>query len=120
MVGKSNAEQPLRVTWEQIGERVVIGRLSGELELYTVAELRRQAERLALERMGRVVLDLSNVTFIDSAGLSALIWLFRRIGVPGTLRLVDATARHASMFRIAQLARVMPVYPHVDQALAAA
>ena len=75
-------------------------RPTGELDASTVVEFREQLAGLA--SIERLVIDLSGVPFMDSAGLGALIGGIRRIrdaggavGVacdrPGVLRLLHTT-----------------------------
>lgn len=47
---------------------------SGELDMFTVPDLRAQARRTA-RQAEHVCLDLRDVTFIDSSGLSLLVGL---------------------------------------------
>ncbi|WP_067475211.1 STAS domain-containing protein [Actinomadura hibisca] len=50
----------------------------GDLDMATVALLRRRADHLLLRRDGdrpRIVIELSGLTFIDATGLGALIAL---------------------------------------------
>lgn len=56
----------------------VIVRLCGELEVTTVDTLRDCLERAALTGPTRLVLDLSELDFCDSAGLAALVEWQRR------------------------------------------
>jgi anti-sigma B factor antagonist len=51
-------------------------RLIGELDAFTVSELRQALAELA--SVHRLLIDLSGVAFIDSAGLGALIGGIRR------------------------------------------
>jgi anti-sigma B factor antagonist len=61
---------------------------SGELDVNVVADLRaRLAEALATGG-GRVVVDLTDVTFIDSLSLSAIIGARRKLEPPGRLAVV--------------------------------
>ena len=48
-------------------------RPAGELDMATVAQLDRQLSELRAAGMGRVVLDLRGLTFMDSTGLSVLL-----------------------------------------------
>jgi anti-sigma B factor antagonist len=55
---------------------VVVCRAAGEIDSFTVSQFRQALAKMACSP--RVVIDLSNVTFVDSAGLGALIGGIRR------------------------------------------
>jgi anti-sigma B factor antagonist len=55
---------------------IVVCRAIGELDAFTVSQLRQALAELASSH--RLVIDLSGVTFVDSAGLGALIGGIRR------------------------------------------
>ncbi|HET6869894.1 MAG TPA: anti-sigma factor antagonist [Solirubrobacteraceae bacterium] len=55
-------------------------KLAGELDSATCGELVERFEQLITDNAGEVVLDLDEVTFIDSAGLRALIVIERTAG----------------------------------------
>jgi anti-sigma B factor antagonist len=67
--------------------RVVISgeevRLQGELDLSTAAQLRDELARLAADGATRVTIDLSDLAFIDSTGLSVLITALKRLRQQG-------------------------------------
>src|SRR4029077_5679465 len=54
--------------------------VSGEVDLSNVAALRTVLDGVAAGHPGRLVLDMSGVTFIDSSGIHALIDAAQRIG----------------------------------------
>jgi anti-anti-sigma factor len=63
----------LRVRMERRG-RVLVLHLVGQLDVYTIAGLRRRLERL--DRTARaLVVDVSHVDFVDSSGLGTLMFL---------------------------------------------
>jgi anti-anti-sigma factor len=47
--------------------------LSGELDLQSAAELERELAAIRCERPSRMLLDLSRLDFMDSAGLAMII-----------------------------------------------
>ncbi len=51
----------------------VIVRLAGELDLYTTPALRQVLLDLCAEQPKRLVVDLQEVTFVDSTGLGVLV-----------------------------------------------
>ena len=64
-------------------------RLAGEVDTYTVPDVRAAFETVSLTPGGTVVVDLREVTFIDSSGLGAVIGLYHRARAAGaTLRLL--------------------------------
>ena len=63
-------------------------RLAGEVDTYTVPDVRAAFDAVALAPGTTVVVDLREVTFIDSSGLGAVIGLYHRARAAGaTLRL---------------------------------
>jgi anti-sigma B factor antagonist len=51
----------------------VVLALSGELDVISSPELAEQLDALAAEACPRVLLDLSGLSFVDSAGVSVLV-----------------------------------------------
>ena len=90
----------------------VLCRPAGELDAYTVAQFREALTDLAVESY--VLVDLSDVPFMDSAGLGALIGGIRRarenVAVacnrPALTRLLHTTG----------FARIVPVRETVEEA----
>jgi anti-sigma B factor antagonist len=58
---------------EGVDEYIQLIAIQGELDLSSSAELRRRVEAALKEGRNSVVLDLSDVTHMDSTGLAALI-----------------------------------------------
>src|SRR5262245_51744818 len=84
-------------------------RLTGYLDLSTV-DLLRAAVGPACGTGEEVGLDLSGLTFCDSTGVGALVWLYRRASA-GSGRLVVYAPRKAvrDVLRISGVDRVIPV-----------
>src|SRR3954447_13134264 len=68
----------LDIISERNGSTVVLT-LRGDLEMQTVAHLRRALAEALDKARGAVVVDLSGVEFIDSTGLAALLNALRRL-----------------------------------------
>ena len=92
-----------------IAGSVTTARLVGEIDTYSVGDVREAFELLPVVADGRVVVDLREVTFIDSSGLGAIIGLYHRAGAAhARLQLVcgDVTLR---LVRLMHLDEVMDV-----------
>jgi anti-sigma B factor antagonist len=67
-----------------------------------------------------LVLDLSGVRFIDSAGLAAIIEYFRDTAThDGVLCLSGLNDTLKSMFEIVRLDKLIPIFPTTAQAISA-
>lgn len=62
----------LSITRSGDGRGVVLA-LAGELDAITAPDLAEQLDALAAEACPRVLLELSGLTFVDSAGVSVLV-----------------------------------------------
>lgn len=96
----------------------VLLRPAGELDAYTVAQFREALGDLVDE--SRVVIDLSDVPFMDSAGLGALIGGIRKIRESGG-RITVACSR-PNLMRLLHTTgfdRIVPVEEAVDEAVVA-
>jgi anti-sigma B factor antagonist len=65
------------------------------------------------------VLDLSQVKFIDSTGLGAILSVLKRVGKGGEILVTGTSETVGSMFKLTRMDRVFPMYPTVDEALSA-
>jgi anti-sigma B factor antagonist len=89
---------PLGFHTERQPDRIV---LSGELDLDAAAALR---EAIAALDADVLTLDLSALTFLDSSGIAALLWLRRD---HPSMRLVGITPRTRELFRVVGLEDVL-------------
>ena len=90
------------------------GSTSGDSEPIGVIPLRRVATSRD------TVVDLSDVEFLDSAGLTVLVQAHKRLRrVGGSLRLVGLRPRLARLLAMTALDRALPTYADLADALAA-
>jgi anti-anti-sigma factor len=90
----------------------------GELDAYTVSAFRDALSELATKP--RVVIDLSEVPFMDSAGLGALIGGFRRTRENGgEVAVACSRPTLTRLLHTTGFDRIVPVTETVDEAIAA-
>jgi anti-anti-sigma factor len=93
---------------------------TGDVDAYTAPDLRADLHAATGSGAPVVVVDLSDVTFIDSAGLGALVGAHRRmLEAEGRLRLVRPPRLVARAFELTGLDTVLDFYDDRDAALAA-
>jgi len=104
----------IRVRRERGYEMVAV---AGEVDIATVSRLRERLFELAAS--GRtLVVDLDQVSFIDSAGLAALVGTAKRAAAHGaSLQVVCARPRTRQLFRLTGLDGRVPLASTLDGAL---
>ena len=96
---------------------VVIAAVTGEIDMSTVAPLRERLFELA-DSGGTLIIDLNRVTFIDSAGLGALVGTARRAAEHGgSLHAVCAQRQTRKLLWMTGVDRRIPLAATVDGAL---
>jgi anti-sigma B factor antagonist len=107
-------EPPVREA-RLIGD-VVVASLQGELDLYNAEELRHALRTAVDDGAKRIVIDLTDVEFVDSTALGVLLEARARLG-PGSLKLARPRLETRRALEVSGLDRHLPVYDSVDQAL---
>jgi anti-sigma B factor antagonist len=100
---------------------VVTVAVAGELDLATAPELLNRVTDLIEAGHHRVVLDLRELTFCDSAGLSVLARIRKRVAqFDGALTLARPTSIVRSVLELTGMTEVIPTFQAVEEAVAAA
>ena len=89
---------------------VVLVALGGEIDLHRSPAVRNELLRLGKDRPARLVVDLSQVEYMDSSGVATLVQALqqvRRYG--GQLLLVGPSDRVRSVFQIARLDSIFQI-----------
>jgi anti-anti-sigma factor len=100
---------------ELLAEDTRIVTVRGELDLYTAPEFER-ALGLNGAAGGRVVVDLTDCTFLDSTGLGILIAADRHNGGNGLL-IVASSLEVLRAFGVSGLDRQLTLHPSIESAL---
>jgi anti-sigma B factor antagonist len=91
------------------GDRTIV-HVGGEIDVYTAPALRRQLDEQIQRGCRDMVVDLSDVTFLDSTGLGVLVGRLKLIrGQGGTMRVFGARDRVLRVFTITGLDRVFDI-----------
>jgi anti-anti-sigma factor len=94
---------------------ILVTRLTGKLSLETVHNF---IAAMRPEPAARLVLDMSGLSFLDSAGVGALVSLFvSRRNNSKTLALAALTQQGNAVMQVSGLLKLMPVYSSVDEAV---
>jgi anti-sigma B factor antagonist len=108
----------LEITRKELHPGVVVLELRGPLQLgMECARLELAFEQILREKQTRVVLDLSNVSKLDSGGLGKIVNCLSRLKVAGgTLRLAGVTGMVGGVLKLTKVDRLVKIYPTAAEA----
>src|ERR671910_338476 len=110
----------MQIDIEANGPATVVRPLADRLDIEVAGEFRSMLLSLIEEGNRHLVIDLKDVTFIDSSGLGALVSALKtlkRTTGPGDVRLARLQPPVVSLLEIIRLNRVFTNYPTVEQAI---
>jgi len=108
------------VSSERLDDDLGVIVLSGEVDIYTAPQFKECLLELLDSGVKRLVVDLSQITFIDSTALGVLIGGVRRAHSSGGAMTIVVTTRPVErVLSITGLDRVFSMHATRDEALAA-
>ena len=108
----------LSITTAEVGENAFVVTLAGEADLYTAPELERALEGVIALGATAVVLDLADVTFVDSTTLSILLRYNARFGsLGGDIVIVTDDRRVLRTFEITGLDKMFRIQDRLAEAV---
>jgi anti-sigma B factor antagonist len=108
----------LTIHTDETPEGFLICRPVGELDAFTVSQFRQALAELASSK--RLVIDMSGIPFVDSAGLGALIGGIRRTReLGGDVAVACDRPTLVRLLRTTGFDRIVTVAETVDEAMAA-
>ena len=92
-------------------------RLTGLLDAFSEATFRKVLSKCIDEGPKHVILDLSQIDFVDSSGLGALVQLVKKAqSLEGTLQIVS-NPRVTQTVKLVRLEKFLSLQPSVDEAV---
>ena len=111
--------EPVRLQLEKLASsngNHVVTRLDGKLSLESVSTF---LQTMRAEPAAHLILDMSGVSFLDSAGVGALVQLFvHRRNTGQNFALAALTQQGNAVMQVSGLLKLLPVFPSVEAALA--
>jgi anti-anti-sigma factor len=108
----------MNFTIEQKDRATIFRPAETRLDSINAPELKAEFLILSQPDVEALIIDLSSVEYVDSAGLSALLLARRQqVSHDGDVRLVGVCDDVKSLLELTQLNRVFPIYETVQQAI---
>jgi anti-sigma B factor antagonist len=102
---------------EEKANSVVVHVKGKKIDAASAVEFKNSVAGIVDKGSRNIVLDLSEVDFIDSSGLGALVGVLKHIGHQGSLLISGATPGVERVFKLTRMDKIFRLYPNVDAAL---
>lgn len=92
--------------------------LSGEIDMYTSPTLREELMGLINKRVTPLLVDLKEVSYIDSSGIATFVeGLKRMMSYGGRLKLIGLLEGVKEIFSFSKLDKVFEIYGNLEDAI---
>lgn len=102
---------------QEFGNVLVVTVLDPRIDAAVAVRFKHRVMELTSTPSERVILDLSNVEFIDSSGLGAVVGSMKQLGRARKLDLAGLTPTVEKVFRITRMDKVFRIFADKEIAL---
>jgi anti-sigma B factor antagonist len=107
----------MKIERSLVADKIPVLRLSGELDLGSVPEVRRAIRGLIDEGQVNFEINLTQLEFIDSSGLGVLVGGLARVREKeGEIKIVCANRRILRVFEMTRLTQLFEIYQDEESA----
>ncbi len=101
------------------GNVLIVKPLENRLDAHVAVDFKKKMAEFIDNGNKFIILDLSEVSFIDSSGLGSIVSSLKKLGGKGDLAICGARENVMSMFRLTRLERVFQMFASEEQAIGA-
>jgi stage II sporulation protein AA (anti-sigma F factor antagonist) len=104
--------------FEKESEKLVVY-MMGELDHHSAEEVRSKIDdRLDRDEVNKLIMDFTNVTFMDSSGIGVVIGRYKKISLKkGTVCITNVNNSVKRVFDLSGMFKIIKLYDNVEQAL---
>ena len=114
---EKNSDMKIRHRME--GNTLVVKILAARLDAASAPEVKRRIGDWIRSGHRRLVLDVSDVEFIDSSGLHALVFALKQLGSYQDLAISGPRDAVVNMFKLTRLYQIFNIFSDSEKAIAA-
>ncbi|MDX2321855.1 MAG: STAS domain-containing protein [Moritella sp.] len=95
---------------------IIVLKLASDLDSEHVVSLQPSLEALVEQHSENIILDFSNVTFIDSTGIGAIVFLFKRLtSQRRTLALLKVSGQPYKLMTMLRVENAIPFIENITE-----
>jgi|SRR5215813_5155205 len=109
----------MQIDRRQVGDVLVVQPLEPRLDARVAVSFKETMVNFIKEGHNRIVLNLSNVDFIDSSGLGAIVSSLKALGLKGEFAICGPRDTVLTMFKLTRMDKVFRILKQEEETIAA-
>jgi len=105
----------MKLESQRLGDMIVIRVLDDRIDAAGAIQFKERMRELIADPSDRVVLDMSNVGFLDSSGLGAVVSVMKALGPMRRLELSGLTPTVEKVFRLTRMDSVFIIHKSLPE-----
>ena len=105
------------LTAEQRGEILVVRAMQDRIDAASAIQFKDRMREITQVASSRVLLDMSQVAFLDSSGLGAVVAVLKALGPDRKLELSGLTPTVQKVFRLTRMDSVFTIHAEIPDGL---
>ncbi len=103
----------------EVHDNIAIIRLDGDLVVSEVEKMRNEIRELVENNIHKIILDFSDIDFIDSSGIGLLVEILKTVSKfeDGQLKIVNINRQVKDILKQIQLYTIFDIYDSEEEAL---
>ncbi|MDP4179379.1 MAG: anti-sigma F factor antagonist [Bacillota bacterium] len=100
---------------------ILIAHMAGELDHHSSEEVRNKIDdRIERCKIEKLIMDFSNVTFMDSSGIGVVIGRYKKLSIKkGIVCIANVKESVRRVFELSGMFKIINVYSNIDEAIKA-
>lgn len=107
----------MNLTASLLGDTLVVQSVGDRIDAAGAIQFKEQMRDLTASPASRVILDLSNVFFLDSSGLGAIVSVMKLLAPERRLELAGLTPTVEKVFRLTRMDTIFTIHPALAHGL---
>lgn len=96
---------------------ISIYRMTGDIDINTSPEVKKSFDQVVKDKKDKVVIDLSDVGYVDSSGLATLVEILKNLrAYGGKLKLSSLSDKVRGLFEITKLDKLFDIVSSEEEA----
>lgn len=104
--------------FDRVDDKLVVYMI-GELDHHSAEEVRNKIDdRLDREKVNKLVMDFSGVTFMDSSGIGVVIGRFKKLSIKkGTVCVAQVNNTVKRVFELSGMFKIIKLFNSIEEAV---